>query len=101
MVSCRLRISQSEGRILSDTDRSEIMYNLSSTCYSVLVCSWVFSRCFVSNAKKITQQLLFKNMVPWQLLSRHVKYLEQPTIQMEKPTSDTWKTPSWKYPDEF
>ena len=40
-------------------------------------------------------------MVPWQLLSRHVKYLEQPTIQMEKPTSDTWKTPSWKYPDEF
>ena len=49
---------------------------MNSNLLSFLVCSWVFSRCFSSNAKKITQQLLFKNVVPWQLLSRHVKDVE-------------------------
>ena len=60
MVSCRLLISQSESRISSDTDLSEIMSNNVS----------------VDPDTKPQDEPQFKNVVPLQLLSRHIKYVE-------------------------
>ena len=60
--------------------------------FPFLVCSWVFSRCFASNAKKKSQQLLLKNVVLWQMLSsgnnQQFKWRSQPFIHGKHPAGN-------------